>query len=169
MPTLYSFLFRSIPAEFRSDYPLEESVERIRAVVKPLHLIKEAAAGNVRQGRVWIWWSTLFGSPFKPTFIGSFHEKSGQVVLAGAFTLDFGSKAILTFGFGLIGLIAVLDVIVGAGRGYVPKPELQFLAFALGFGLDCLGQWMSRNDVTWLSAVIRRALSKNADHLQEPL
>jgi hypothetical protein len=174
MPTLISFLFRSIPAEFQSDYPLEESVERLRAVVKPFFhnfpLLKEAT-GKIRQDRVSIRRMTPIGSSFKPSFIGSFHEKAGQVVLSGAFTLHFFTKAILICGLPFIGLMAVLIAIFAAVEGYLPKPEFTIPAFALlpfWLAVECLGQWLSRDDLTWLSTVIRRALSKNADRLQKP-
>jgi hypothetical protein len=158
MPTLFSYLFRPLPAEFRSEYPLEESVERLRAAVKPSIFPLHAAVGKVRQGRVSIWRPFGFN-----TFVGSFREKSGHVVLAGAFTFDlpsFLSRAIGIFGLGFFWFLAVLDAF--------PESEriVAIVALAFAFGVECLdcllGHWSSRTDVIWLSSLIRRALSNKA-------
>jgi hypothetical protein len=131
---------------------------------------KEAAVGEVRRGRVSIWRHTFMNSELKPVFIGSFQEKSGQVVLAGAFTMRFFSKAGVTLVFGCIVLMVVLIAIAAAnGDGSTlvfAAIELAIITFVSGLG--CLGQWLSGDDVAWLSTAIRLALSKNADDLEEP-
>lgn len=83
MAVRFFSLFGSTPAEFPSDFPLDESVERLRAVVKRSifqTIFEEAAVGKVRQDRVSIRWNT-------PTHFHGGSQDLGGVKRVGFFGL----------------------------------------------------------------------------------
>ncbi len=160
-------LFGSIPAEFTSDFSMEESVERLRAVVKRSifqALFEEAGVGKVTANRVSLQRVIpMVGNSFKPFFIGSFRTRGQRVVLSGRFTVLPLVKVFMAFWFGDLGLMIVVAGIPLLIAGN-PNGALAFLFLlgftALGYGMVRLGQWFARNDLAWLSALIRRALVK---------
>jgi hypothetical protein len=159
-------LFGSTPAEFASDFPLEESVERLRAEVAPLLTaglrFRQCAAGRVSTSGVSLCRVIpLHRNPFQPFFIGTFDESEGKVVLKGAFTLHPAVKTLMSL---WLVYSAVWVVVVGMAV-LAPRPGLLLALFGVlvslaGVGVAKLGQAWAGNDPAWLSAVIQRALSK---------
>src|SRR5262249_19055188 len=132
MSTLFfAPLFGSTSAEFLSDYGLQESVERLKAVVKQSvlqTLFEEAAMGKVCPDRVSIWRNTpMFGNSFRPFFIGSFQERSGRVLVAGVFTVHWSVKVFMTFWFGFLGLLTVLLLLAWVGNAANAEVGLLFV------------------------------------------
>src|ERR1700722_15917254 len=92
---LWRLLYESTPAEFRSTFGLEESVERLRAATKRsvFSSLGETAAGGQVSGqsageRVWLQgFFPMVGNSFKPFFIGRFEIREGVTVLTGRFSL----------------------------------------------------------------------------------
>jgi len=112
-------LYPSQPVEFRSDYPLDEAMRRLREVVKPnifCSLFKQSAVGRVDNDRVRLQRVIpFFGNSFKPIFVGKFDDSAGTVSLKGRFTTFTFAKFFMTawFGFALIWTaIAVIMVVI---------------------------------------------------------
>ncbi|HWY88312.1 MAG TPA: hypothetical protein VNX28_16490 [Gemmataceae bacterium] len=168
-----AILFPSAPAEFVSDYSLEESIERLKAVVYGSVLqvlFQEAAVGRVSKRRVSIQrMIPLIGNSFKPVFTGKFDTRSGQVVLTGAFAIQRFTRVWIAMGL----FMAAMNGLIVLGKGS-PNSGLTFLAIAgiagLGVGIVRLCNWLSRHDVAWLSSLISQALSTEGtgDMAREP-
>jgi hypothetical protein len=78
---VFNFLFGNVPVQFPSEFPLSESVARLRARTKRsvfVSLFERSAAGPVTGSRVRLQRVIpLFGNSFKPIFV----ERHGRVVL----------------------------------------------------------------------------------------
>ncbi|MCL4501370.1 MAG: hypothetical protein M1438_05875 [Deltaproteobacteria bacterium] len=162
----FNLLYGSVPAEFESAFPLQESVERLRATTKRTifaALFQEAAVGRVTEQRVCLQRVIPFvGNSFKPFFIGSFRQVGDKVVLSGKFTMQRFVKVGMTVWFGFI-LFWTLDAFVitlqkAPTVWYFPLVGVGMLCF--GFFLVFAGKWFARNDTERLSRVIGEALSK---------
>src|SRR5688572_18350389 len=98
-------LFGSIPAEFPSEYSLEESVERLQAVVKKLAglavLVSDQAVGRVAPENVHITRVGFNAGLMGPAFQGHFHQDTDRIVLRGAFSVPLGVKVGLLLYCGL--------------------------------------------------------------------
>lgn len=157
------FLYGSTPAEFKSAFGLQESVERLRAATKRSAfsaLAQSAAVGPVKETKVRLQRVIpMFQNSFKPSFFGRFDVRPDGVYLSGRFSLLPLVKIFMTFWLG--GTI-VIGVVFGAGaqsQGASPWGMLGcFGMTAFGIGLIALGKWLARNDADWLSNVIRTAL-----------
>jgi hypothetical protein len=164
----WRLLYESKPAEFRSAFGLEESVERLRAATKRSvfsSLSEAAAVGKVSEQRVRLQRVIpMVGDSFKPFFIGRFEIREGVTVLTGRFSLLMIVKVFMTFWLGMAFVFAGGMLL---GHFSSPKPVPAFLAFQpflmLGFGiaLVAMGKWFARNDVAWLSSVIEGALRES--------
>jgi multisubunit Na+/H+ antiporter MnhG subunit len=162
---LRRLLFESTPAEFRSAYGIEESVERLQAATKrsAFSAIGEAAAvgkvspDGVRLQRV----TPMVRNSFKPFFVGRFESRDGVTLLTGQFGMSLFTKIFMTFWLGMVALfgvgflVASLSATASYPRQIVIGPFLMLIA---GLGLVALGKWFARNDVAWLTGVIGRAL-----------
>ena len=97
---VFNFLFGSVPVQFPSDFPLAESVARLRARTKRsvfLSLFERSAAGPVTESRVLLQRVIpFFGNSFKPVFVGAFTQSHGRVVLEGRFTMLLFTKVFMT-------------------------------------------------------------------------
>ncbi len=162
--TVFDRLFPTVPAVFPSDYPLAESIFRLReATVESSFdaMFRQAALGGVAE-RVWLTRSIPFvGTSNRPRFLGSFQQRARGVVLSGNFGTPPLNKVGTLLSLGFV-LCVEIQVCIGALAGrttvwWVPLPGLGFVA--LGVGSLKLGQWFARNDVAWLSDVITRALT----------
>jgi hypothetical protein len=161
----WRLLYESTPAEFRSMYGLEESVERLRAATKRSvfsSLSETGAVGKVSEQSVRLQRVIpMVGNSFKPFFSGRFEIREGVTVLAGRFSLLTIVKVFMTFWLGMAFVFAGGMLL---GHFSSPNPAPPFLAFQpflmLGFGIAvvAVGKWFARNDVAWLSSVIERAL-----------
>jgi hypothetical protein len=158
--------FRPSRINFLSDFPLAESVARLRAAVVPTHLraqfrLGSSAVGWVSASRVDLQRVIPFvGNAFKQHFFGSFTEHGGRVVLTGVFTMPPGVKALLALAFGLGAVFAVLAFTRFLG----PRPEEGYVGLAVvaimagGAVLVQFGRALAGNDPAWLAEFIRRAL-----------
>ena len=105
---LFNFLYRDVPAQFPSDFPLMASVERLRERTKRTvfsALFRQAAVGPVTESKVRLQRVIpLFGNSFKPIFVGRFELSHGRVILQGRFTMFRLSKIFMTawLGFALV-------------------------------------------------------------------
>jgi hypothetical protein len=158
-------LYGAAPAEFDSDFGLEESVQRLRAATECsvfASLARQTAFGTVRDDRVSLYRSNALSYPAtRHYFIGKFHRLGGRVVLSGQFTMRWWGKAICTFWLAC-GLLWTIFTIPTAVR----DPDAWYLPlfgigiFAVGAGLIWVGKWISRKDIPWLSVFIENALLK---------
>lgn len=159
-------LFGSIPARFPSDFDIEESIARLRAVVRPFrigNLFEECAVGKVTESHVSLQRVIpLVGNSSKPFFKGRFVIEDGRVVLDGRLTMllfvKIGTGVFIAFSL----FFAVLGAVVWA-QGAPHGPLMPFVG--LGFALliviiTWVGRWFARNDVQWLSSLIAATLSE---------
>jgi hypothetical protein len=158
-------LYESTPAEFRSAFGMEESVERLQAATKrsAFSAIGEAAAvGKVSPDLVRLQHVTpMVRNSFKPFFVGRFESRDGITLLTGQFGMSLFTKIFMTFWLGMVALFGV-GFLVGSLNATAPYPRQivigPFLMLIAGLALVALGKWFARNDVAWLTGVIGRAL-----------
>jgi hypothetical protein len=159
-------IFGTRAVEFTSDYPLEESVERLAGIVKESvfcaftkqKLVGEVSSDLVYFRRVMPFFEIL---TFKPYFTGAFHIKEGKVVLSGNFSIHWSARIFLVLWSGL----CILWTYIGIGEYSSNKFESIFISiffvFMLlgGFVVVRFGQWFYRGDKVWISKRISEALS----------
>lgn len=158
-------LYESIPAEFRSAYGIEESVERLQAATKRSAfsaLGETTAVGKVSPDEVRLQRVTpMVRNSFKPFFVGRFERRDGITLLTGRFGMSPFTKIFMTFWLGMVALFGV-GFLVGSLSATASYPRQivigPFLMLVAGLGLVALGKWFARNDVAWLTGVIGRAL-----------
>ena len=161
---VFDSLFGNVPVQFPSDFPLSESVARLRERTKRsvfVSLFERSAAGPVTESRVRLQRVIpFFGNSFKPIFVGAFTQSHGRVVLQGRFTMFLFSKVFMTtwLSFALVWTILAESLSVARdGPRSLPLVGLVFFAVGIGFIRGCW--WLSRNDIAYLTSVIRAALS----------
>ncbi len=161
-----NLLFGSSSAEFESAFPLQESIERLRAATKRTifgALSQESAVGKVTEERVSLFRVIPFwGNSFAPFFVGSFRQVGNRVLLTGRFTMHWLVKVFSAIWFGGILYWTITAFVIVSREA---SPDWLFPLFGVGmlvagilFLLLC--KWFARNDPEWLSGVIRGALSK---------
>ena len=162
----FSFFHGTLPASFQSRYGLAESVERLRGATKRSAWAArygEAAIGRVSAESVSLHrWSLTWHNSFRPYFIGHFTPSVSGAVLVGRFTTHWINRVLfaLWFGFCLLWtlLITFHAIIDRAGPWFGPLIGLGMLLF--GAALARSGMRVAREDVDWLSNVIRNALAE---------
>jgi hypothetical protein len=161
-------LYGSVCAEWESAYPLQESVARLRAgTLKSVFsaLAEPAAVGTVTEARVKLQRVIpMVGNSFKPFFIGRFVERGERVFLTGRFTMLLMTKVFMSLWLGLLACVSI-TALVSMLAAPAEKPGRfslvlgPLLMMALGIGMLRLAKWFCRNDVEWLTNVVRRAIS----------
>ena len=160
---LFDFLYGSRPAQFESDFGLEESVQRLSdAIYAPLFVIGGApqVRGNASERYVSIH-RVVPGvrNSFRPVFTGAFHEHAGRIVLRGGYSLDDATKLFMSLWLGLCLAIAVALTVAVFREGalnFYPLVPLAMLVF--GVLLVASGKAASRRDPERIAEVIVRAL-----------
>ncbi len=156
--------FGSAMVEFESTFDLTESIRRLRAATKRSvfsAMAHQEAVGTVREERVSLQRVIpMMGNSFKPFFVGRFSEDGGRVVLRGCFTMPVFAKLFMGGWFGILAL-GPIGLLIGGIRSPQVWLGLPFVIGMMGFGLAIvrLGQWFSRRDPAWLSAIISTALA----------
>jgi hypothetical protein len=164
---VFNFLFGNVPVQFPSEFPLSESVARLRARTKRsifVSLFERSAAGPVTESRVRLQRVIpFFGNSFKPIFVGAFMQSHGRVVLQGRFTMFLFTKVFMTIWLSFALVWAILaEVVSVALDGPRSLPLVGFVFFAAGIGFIRACWWLSRNDMAYLTSVIQRALSRES-------
>jgi hypothetical protein len=163
---LWRLLYESTPAEFRSAFGLEESVERLRAATKRSvfsALSEPAAVGKVSERSVRLQRAIpMVGNSFKPFFLGRFESTDGKVVLVGRFTMLPITKVFMTFWFGFVTLTSAAFLFGANSTIRAPATLAPFGMIGAGIAMVSFGKWLARNDVAWLSEVIEGALASPA-------
>lgn len=163
---ILNLLYGGTPATFESSFSLEESVRRLKAATKQTSfsaLTMQQAVGRVHEDKVVLERVIPFvHNSFKPVFVGQFEHTRSGIRLQGHFTMDWLAKVFLTFWFGFIVLWVGIAVSLLAASGSLEKwwlPLAGVLMLGFGFGLVRAGKYFARNDIVWLSNVIKAALS----------
>jgi hypothetical protein len=161
-------LYGSVSVEWESAYPLEESVVRLRAVTLRSAfsaLAGPAAVGTVSESGVKLQRVIpMVHNSFKPFFLGRFVKRGERVFLTGRFTMLLITKVFMSLWFGLLASVSV-TALVSMLAVPAEKPGRfslvlgPWLMIAFGIGMLRLAKWFCRNDVQWLTNVIRRAIS----------
>jgi hypothetical protein len=166
-------LYASAPVEFESLFDVDQSVRRLadatgRTVFAAV--LQQRAVGKVSASRVSLQRVIPFvTNSFKPYFIGEFRVSDHRVVLSGKFTMHWSSKLFMSFWFSFCvfwTLAVTTAVVIGDAEWWVPFMGVGLMC--AGVGLVWLGKWFARNDVAWLSSVIRESLGgpSNNDRLE---
>jgi hypothetical protein len=160
-------LYGSQPADFDSEFALEESVERLASSTKRTIfdvvvdvITHEAAVGDVSQTCVSL---QRIRSPFVNTisttlYKGRFIERNGKVLLSGRFTRSWGVKLFFTIS---IVILTIWTVAIAAALS-LDDPATWWLP-CVGVGMIAaliFSKKLPQNDVSWLSNVIQQALFK---------
>jgi len=164
---LYELLYGSTPAEFKSSVGLQESINRLRDATKRsafLALSQQVAVGRVKETSVRLQRVIpMIHNSFKPFFIGRFEVRGDWVYLSGKFTMLLLVKIFMTIWLGIATTFAIAAVASNWSHNNSWPAFLGVFGF-IGFGVAIIwvGKWFARNDVAWLSNVIRRALGAQA-------
>jgi len=155
-----AFIYGSTPAEFKSAFGLSESVARLQAATRRWAfgvLAQPAAAGLVSESRVRLQRVIpMVGNSFKPCFYGRFDERNGGVYLIGRFTMLAMVKIFMTVWLGTVLAFGITFAVIQPGNWHMIIGALGMLG--AGIALVGVGKWFARNDIAWLSNVIRGAL-----------
>jgi len=169
-----NLLYRGIPARFDSDFPLEDSVRRLREATKRSvfsELTRQSAVGTVSERKVKLQRVIpFFGNSWKPIFIGEFLIDHGRVVLDGQFTMFTSTKVFNTIWFGFAIVWTLLSCFFAVGTAVAPNlpPDVRLTVLfpLIGIAFICVGLlmvrfgwWSSRGDIAYLSNVIKQALT----------
>jgi hypothetical protein len=166
-------LFGGIPVRFKSAYPLQESIDRLRSQTKRsvfAGLFRQEAVGRVSEQKVRLQRVIpFFGNSFKPVFRGQFRHDTDAVILEGQFTRFTFTKVFMGswLGFGVLWIL--LSGVISLGTALKPDktfddyvtiflPAFGAGVLTLGYLLVRFGWWWSRGDIEYLSSVIRQAL-----------
>ena len=158
-------LFESTPAEFASAYGLAESVDRLRAATKRSvfgALGETSAVGKVTEETVRLQRVIpMISNSFKLLFVGRFETRNGGTVLTGRFGMSKFASIIICFWLAMVGLIGIVLLIsvpnstATGNRFFMFGPLIMLPA---GIAIVAFGKWLARNDISWLSQVIQKAL-----------
>ena len=125
-------------------------------------VFQQRAVGKVSASRVSLQRIIPFvANSFKPYFIGEFRVSDHRVVLSGRFTMHWSSRLFMSFWFGgcvFWTLLVAAAVLKNGDANYWWAPFLGVGMICAGALLVCVGKWFARNDVAWLSRVIRESL-----------
>jgi hypothetical protein len=166
-------LYGKYRIDYKSRYPISESVKRLKAVVRsgwnPFPL-REGVCGKVSEDRVRLYRVIPFvNNSFIPIFTGSFKRADGSVVLSGSFSMHPFVKIFMTVWFtGVISgsVLMAIQVFrgVGTGKAFAVTPALLIPMVMVLFGilLVKVGKWFSRNDIAYISRVVDDALNEKS-------
>jgi hypothetical protein len=160
---LYERFYGGQRAEFRSDFALAESVQRLSEAVHAT-LFVVGGAPLVRGSAAERFVSVRRVVPgarnvFAPVFTGAFHEHDGRVVLRGSYSLDDATKLFVNAFLVACVLVAFLlmrAMLDEAALSYAPLFPLAM--FAAGVALVRRAAHAGRRDAERISEVIARAL-----------
>ena len=161
-------VYGSTPAQFISDYSLEESGVRLSDALKKPSIFSGGPHGAL-VGRVTnsdVWFARVIHLQMnccKPVFYGSFSSDGHRVILSGHFTMHGFIKVFMTawFGFALLWIVLAVDAFSSGqpGEGFHHLAS-GIVVFLLGVAGVKLGQWVSRNDIEWVSKIVEDTLSR---------
>jgi hypothetical protein len=165
---LPNFLFWRQNAEYTSKYSVPESIARLKNVVHSGFVPRAGVYGRVSENKVRLYRVIPFwANSFCPFFTGRFECTDGKVVLSGSYSMNPAVKVFMTIWF-----IAVLLAIFIEIATYLPaivtgKIAVQDLdplllvplgLFMFGVVLVKSGQSFSRNDINYISNVVKDAI-----------
>lgn len=170
----YDLLFEKQPASFSSNYDLQESVQRLSAVVSTwpfLSPFRQALVGRVKEQQLSLARFIPFvGNPFISVFYGSFQVQDGVTVLTGYFAFPLSLRIYHSIWLGFCLIMAVvfpIAAIIGPVSSSPPMPQWQarlFLGLAPAFMMlfailyiKC-SKWFARNDIPFITERIQRVL-----------
>jgi hypothetical protein len=162
--SLHELLYGSTHAEFKSEFGLQESVDRLRAATRRSvfsALSEQVAVGSVKESKVRLQRVIpMIGNSFKPFFFGRFETRGADVYLSGKFTMLPFVKVFMTMWLGMALSIGIVALLATGTQGAAWPGAIGGLGVCgLGIAFVWLAKWFTRNDIAWLSRVIRDALA----------
>ena len=164
-------LFEKTEVEYESNYTIDESTARLKGMVRsswnPFPM-KPGVYGKVSEDRVRLYRVHPFvRNAFIPIFIGVFRSVEGKVVLEGIYSTDGYVKIFMGVWFTLVimgmvfATLHIFQELMSKGTRIFdlhPMVLIPYGLFVCGVLLVKVGKWFSRNDISYISKVIRRAL-----------
>lgn len=166
-------LYSKFNINYKSRYPISESVSRLKAVIRsgwnPFKF-RAGVYGKVSEDRVRLYRVIPFvNNSFIPIFVGSFKRVDASVVLSGYFSMHLFVKIFMTVWFtGVISGSVLMAIQVyreqESGKAFVITPALLIPIIMVLFGIFLvkLGKWFSRNDIAYISRVVEDALNEKS-------
>ena len=150
-----------------SKYSLDESLDRIRAIVKPAPWFGPFSTGfygRVSADHIMVFrLIPLVHNSFKPVFYGHFQRVGAQLKLVGVFTEAKSVKIfVILWAFMVLlfaGLAAVLPPPQAAGLASLPIALWPFGMIAFLVALNFVGRLLSSKDIDRIAAALDKALS----------
>ena len=106
----------------------------------------------------------FMGSPYAPVFTGSFQRHGNRLVLRGHFRVRQG---FIVYQYCLLAFVTIFGV--SMLLAFVVHPGTTWLALLVWLGIVILSvgqlrlsQWFRRDDASWISQAINRAISEPA-------
>ena len=163
---VYRLIFPAIRAEFSSDYPLPQAVQRLREVASPISLANcfgsRTTVGEIGEQNVWlqVFLGTVNWGHYPMRFDGKFQRVGDNLVLSGQFTLTSGNKAWMLLWIGGATLFTVGPAVQQWSRAdpawwSAPLFPLVILVLVIISGRFCCRH---HSNVPWLSKIISQAL-----------
>jgi hypothetical protein len=161
---IFDFLYHSQAAKYVSEYPLPESIGRLKELVHTGFIPGMGVNGKISEHRVRLYWIIPFvANSFAPIFVGKFETSDGKVILSGSYSMHFAVKAFMTLWLAVT--LAVSLIATGIlGMSYITSRECSafFLIpcglFLFGLVMVQAGRWFSRNHIEYIEEVIRKSL-----------
>ena len=164
-------LFKKTEAQYESNYPMDESASRLKGMVKSgwnPFTMKPGVYGKVSEDRVRLYRvNPLVRNSFIPIFIGVFRYSEGKVVLVGTYSTHVFVRIFMGAWFTLVimGMVFaslhIFQELTSKGTKIFdlnPMLLIPYGLFVFGALVIKVGKWFSRNDISYISEVIRRAL-----------
>ena len=166
-------LFWEKPAEYVSKYSLAESIKRLKENLgsewNPFHL---GISGKVSEKRVRIYRSIpLYGNSFIPIFTGLFERSNDKVILYGKYSMHAGTKIFTSIWLSFVILLAIpiyfsaiRALLLGHKKinNFDPLVLIPLGMLVSGILLVKFGQWLSRNDIAYISERITNILNNKS-------
>jgi hypothetical protein len=159
-------LFDSTPAQFDSNFSVEESVEKLRGASARWYslsgLFNQRAVGVVFPDRVRLERVRPFiRNDFKPQFVGHFVQSDGKVFLVGAFSMRLWTKVFMTFwlGFCVLWILGATIAVFAVPASPKFLPLAGVLMFVIGSSFTLAAKSWARDDISWLKDLIGNTLS----------
>lgn len=164
-------LSKKTEAQSESNYTKDESAERLKGMVRsgwnPFPM-KPGVYGKVSEDRVRLYRVNPFvRNSFIPIFIGAFRYSEGKVVLVGTYSTHVFVRIFMGAWFTLVimGMVFtslhIFQELTSKGTKIFdlqPMLLISYGLFVFGVLVIKVGKWFSRNDISYISKVIRRAL-----------
>lgn len=166
MPTtLLPSIYQPVDVVFVSVYSVEESARRVSALCMPdtaNSLASRWLVGTATGSFVQLTWRVRGSKPSGMQFKGTLDQVSNSVVLSGTFSLTWLEQAFISIWFGLLSVVfgaCLYDGVFHEGKNVLGGAVVTGCLLTLGVWASRVKGAESKDDIAWVSAALREALS----------